>query len=199
MSGGSMSDREMRAATDRIAYEAFCAVVVAALGGRESKASVVMLARLDGVPFWSIAVQAAVSESRARHIFRDAVDTLRSRPDVVEKLRQFRNLDFGRIASDAEDNPLAFIYFAEGEWCGRHGRLGGDPDWFRQCESCVCVLDVMVRSTGEQDRGRGRPRRFCSDACRQAAQRERAKAKRAGTGASGDVPTGGVAAAGVRG
>ncbi|WP_280489949.1 hypothetical protein [Nocardia carnea] len=126
---------------------------------------------LNGVPLRRIAVMGNLTLGGARRWFSATVDQLMhpSRPDLL-RAYDLDEDDFAQILKRLTE--IAEIDDASLTWCDFHGwtECHGMPP----CPACQCELPAPPDAFFDLDFGR--PRRYCSNACRQRAYRRRRKA-----------------------
>lgn len=171
-------DPVVRTAGGRVDHQTFQRSVQDALATLGRTAAEIVYSRWwDGVGFSEIAPELGISESRCRQIYYEAMNKLRQQPWRSEALRPYMHHDFARVVADLEDERIAsWDYKPEDEpmlWCRRHNCRAGIGSWAR-CAACPCRFETHDPGRA---RPRGRPRVYCSEACRQAAHRQRRKDK----------------------
>lgn len=136
--------------------------VLQALSEREAGVLRLRYGLVDGWPRdWDVIAQVyGVTAEKVRLIESKALQKIRRfdrsfalRPYLDHELGHLRSIR-DRMSADMGDAPDLV-------WCDQHGWQA--PETSKVCAHCPCPLPA---------RG-GRPRRYCSDACRQAAYRQR--------------------------
>ncbi|MEU2043803.1 hypothetical protein [Nocardia niwae] len=124
--------------------------------------SLLRIAAEDGVSLLEVRGQFNAALSQLRHPSRAA--GLRTHEldedDFTQIVRQ--------LTKNAESEELPLV------WCEHHGWT--DPQGRTQCPECNCELTTSANDDAISGVEFGRPRRYCSNACRQRAYRRRRKA-----------------------
>lgn len=145
------------------------AKTVANLPGRELS---VVKRVFNGMALRGIATQDGVSLAEVRLDFRKGLSKLRH-PSHSQPLREYYvDFDYLRLLQWVEHSALRDDQdVAPLIWCDRHGWT--EQNGMPECRECPCQIpepDDMERP--------GRPRLYCSSACRQRAYRRRAGSSR---------------------
>lgn len=119
-------------------------------------ASLRRAAEILGIPRWRARRRISAALSRMRHPSRRGA----IRPYLDEDIHQMlKYLERAAEHEAVDPNPLT--------WCDHHGWT--EPLGLPRCGACPCELAPSASGLPEF----GRPRRYCSDACRQRAYRRR--------------------------
>lgn len=151
-----------------IAFLEQLVVVLETLSARE-RGIVINLVGLDGgepLTPEELARYYGVPTAHMRKILDKAMQRL-YHPSRSQVLREYRDADFTTIPAHIRKRimsgkPVQVEILRTR--CPRHGDTFLPRRHERTCEACPCLISDLVR---------GRRRRFCSDACRQAAYRQR--------------------------
>lgn len=113
-----------------------------------------------------------VTRERIRQIEQKVMDKLRH-PSRSQSLRDLLGEDLPHLPQHVRDRALghpaqAALPRADLLFCARHGWQQNDPRYRPPtCGGCPCPVRTLYSPYG------GRPRRYCSPACRQGAYRQR--------------------------
>lgn len=126
---------------------------------------------LNGTPLVRIAEADGISVQAARGALAKCLSRLRH-PSRSQFLRDMLDDDVESLLSNARTSALNHESRGNWHWCDRHEKWVVYSDEAAQCAHCPCGL-LTRREQDHTLTAPGRPRVYCSNACRQAAFRAR--------------------------